>query len=81
MLLPLLHLEWLEFFHQQRGTIKANKVLVLFVICNAQRLKALQQQLIPKIEDRLRRKCEELVGFHHSQPDNGKSYPGTNKDV
>ncbi|XP_071785681.1 HAUS augmin-like complex subunit 4 isoform X2 [Asterias amurensis] len=34
------------------------------------RLKALQQQLIPKIEDRLRRKCEELVGFHHSQPDN-----------
>ncbi|XP_038070091.1 HAUS augmin-like complex subunit 4 isoform X2 [Patiria miniata] len=33
------------------------------------RLQSLQQQLIPQIEDRLRKKCEELVSFHQSQPD------------
>ncbi|XP_022108746.1 HAUS augmin-like complex subunit 4 isoform X2 [Acanthaster planci] len=32
-------------------------------------LPSLQQQLIPQIEDRLGKKCEELAAFHHSQLD------------
>ena len=39
-----------------------------FIYIHLQRLQALQQQLIPKMEERLRRKCEELESFH--QPSN-----------